>query len=152
MKTIFEELRVEHDKQRELLSELIETSGESEKRKEIFQKLKVELKEHSKHEERALYRPMLEHDNTQQKARHSIAEHKDIDDLVSKLEETSMDTNAWLMIAKDLSHKVHHHLEEEEKEVFVSAGIEFNKLEKIYQGQKYKSGVKDDLRKTDGSN
>lgn len=146
MKTIFEELRIEHDKQRDLLKELVSTTGESNNRKNIFSELKKELEEHAKHEERALYRPMLENDNTQPKARHSIAEHKEIDDYIEKLENTPMDTNAWLMTAKDLSHKVNHHLDEEEKEIFVSAGIAFNTLQKIYQGQKYKYGIDKELR------
>jgi tetraacyldisaccharide-1-P 4'-kinase len=86
---------------------------------------------------------MLDYNNTQDKARHSIAEHKEIDDYIEKLEATPMDTNAWLITAKDLIHKVNHHLDEEEKEIFVSAGIEFNDMQKIYQALKYKNGIED---------
>jgi len=141
MKTIFEELREDHDLQRELLDMLLATEGNSEARQKIFPELKDQLKAHAKYEERALYKPMFANDNTQPKARHSIAEHKEIDDFIEELENTDFSSPSWLVIAKKLDHKVRHHLEEEEKEIFVSAGIAFSQTQKKAQGQEYREGM-----------
>ncbi|MGB3150704.1 MAG: hemerythrin domain-containing protein [Maribacter sp.] len=119
---IFEALRKDHDIQRKLLKKLIETSGDSKLRDNIFKSLKNELETHADGEERYFYRPLIDSDRTQEKARHSIAEHHEIDELIEKLEETEYDSSAWLKIAKDLKEKVEHHLKEEEHEVFQMAG------------------------------
>ncbi len=64
----------------------------------------------------------MEDDATQEKARHSVAEHHDIDELLGKLEEYELDASQWLVTAKELHHLVSHHLDEEEQEVFQMAG------------------------------
>ncbi|ASK35727.1 hemerythrin domain-containing protein [Alloalcanivorax mobilis] len=120
--TIFEALRADHDKQRTLLELLVKTHGDSEGRDELFEKVKTELSAHAAAEERALYIPMMEVDLTQEKARHSVAEHHEIDELLETLEETDFSSSAWLSTAKKLQHLVTHHLDEEEQEVFQLAG------------------------------
>lgn len=122
MTTLFEALREDHDKQRTLADLVVKTSGDSEGRSDLFGRLKAELRAHAAAEERCLYVPMIEHDGTQQKARHSIAEHKEIDDLVEALETTDFSSPGWLTQAKKLHHLVNHHLDEEEREVFQAAG------------------------------
>jgi hypothetical protein len=141
MKTIFEELREDHDLQRELLDILLSTEGNSDARKKVFSELKDQLEAHAKYEERALYNPMLKNDNTQSKARHSISEHKEIDDFIEKLEKTDLSSPSWIATAKKLDERVRHHLEEEEKEIFVSAGIAFSKQQKKSQAQEYRQGM-----------
>lgn len=44
---IFEAIRQDHDLQRKLADQLIETSGDTKKRKEIFSQLKKELNIHA---------------------------------------------------------------------------------------------------------
>lgn len=119
---IFEALRQDHDKQRTLVDLLTKTHGDTEGREEIFERLKVELEEHAAAEERHFYIPLIEEDLTQEKARHSIAEHQEIDELIAKLEETDRSSPAWLSTAEKLREKVTHHLDEEEREVFQMAG------------------------------
>lgn len=120
--TIFDALRKDHDTQRNLVDRLIATQGDSNERETLFEQLKVELQTHANAEERCFYIPLLEHDMTQEKSRHSIAEHHDLDELIESLEATDYSASNWLKIAKDLHHKVYHHLEEEEQEVFQMAG------------------------------
>lgn len=130
---IFEALRKDHDKQRSLLKELVETSGDTEKRNEIFKNLKTELEIHADAEERYFYKPLIDSDKTQDKARHGIAEHHEIDELVEELEETEYSSSAWLKVAKNLQEKVEHHLDEEEHEIFQMAGkvLSENSKEKL---------------------
>lgn len=143
MTTIFEELRKDHDIQRDLLDKLTSTEGASDKRQETFNKLKENLALHAKFEERALYNPMMKLDNTQPKARHSIAEHKEIDDYIEELESTDMSSASWLVTAKKLAHRVNHHLDEEENEIFKSAGHAFTDEQKQSQGKKYKESMEE---------
>lgn len=120
--TLFEALRESHDKQRRLLDLLVKTHGDSEGRDELFKRVRAELENHAAAEERALYIPMMEYDMTQEKARHSVAEHHEIDELLETLEATDYESSGWLASAKKLQHLVTHHLDEEEHEVFQLAG------------------------------
>ena len=79
---IFEALREDHQTQRSLADILIKTSGDSDGRAEIFAKLKAELSAHAAAEERHFYVPLMRDDMTQEKARHSVAEHHELDLLV----------------------------------------------------------------------
>lgn len=120
--TLFEALREDHDTQRTLLGLLIKTHGDSDGREELFEKVKKALTRHAAAEERALYIPMMELDMTQEKARHSVAEHHEIDELVEELEDTDFSSPGWLASARKLHELVTHHLDEEEQEVFQLAG------------------------------
>ena len=122
MTNIFEALRADHDTQRTLMSILVETHGDSDGRNELFPKLKSELDDHAAAEEQAFYSPLMADDLTQEKSRHSVAEHKQIDDALKALAETEFDSPAWLPKMKTLQELVVHHLDEEAHEVFQMAG------------------------------
>ncbi len=130
---IFEAIKKDHDIQRDLCDQLTETSGETEKRKVIWQELKKELKVHAEAEERFFYTDLIHHDQTQEDARHGMAEHHEMDELVEKLEETEMSSPSWLGYAKDLRDKVYHHLKDEEEDFFVVAKkvLDKSKQEKL---------------------
>ena len=119
---IFEALRSDHERQRDLVDRLLQTEGASDERKDLFERLKVELEAHSGAEERFFYVPLMEEDLTQDKARHSVAEHKELDDFVEQLEQYDMAGSQWIQTAKELAHRLTHHLDEEEREVFQLAG------------------------------
>ncbi len=129
MTTIFEALRADHDKQRTLVDLLVRTEGDSDGRRELFQRTQAALRMHAAAEEMYFYRPLMEHDQTLDTARHSVAEHKKIDDILEHLEQTDPSSPGWLPAAKDLRHLVTHHLDEEEQEVFQKAGQALKKSE-----------------------
>ena len=64
---------------------------------------------------------MMEIDETQEQARHSVAEHNQIDELIEKLEGIDFDAAEWLTTAEKLQKAVTHHLDEEEETVFQMA-------------------------------
>ncbi|MAU72014.1 MAG: hemerythrin [Pseudozobellia sp.] len=140
---IFEALRQDHDIQRSLLEQLVDTSGDTKVRDEIFKKLKTELEVHADAEERYFYKPLIDVDNTQDLARHGIAEHHEIDELIEQLEETDYSSSAWLKIAKDLQHKVEHHLEDEEHQFFQVAGKVFSTRNKTDLAKDYQSHMEE---------
>lgn len=139
--TIFEALREDHEIQRSLLDKLVDTSGDTEERDLIFKKLKHELHIHADAEERFFYVPLIKEDLTQEKARHSIAEHHEIDELIEELEETDYSSSGWLKIAKKLKEEVEHHLDEEEHEVFQLAGKALTQTQKTQLSKSYKDYI-----------
>ena len=119
---IFEALRESHERQRTYAKALIRTSGDTPERVEAYKQLKAELQAHETAEERHFYIPLMEFDNGVDLSRHAIAEHHEMDEMMEELDETEMSSPAWLVTAKKLSEKVHHHLEEEEQKFFQMAG------------------------------
>ncbi|WP_436795026.1 hemerythrin domain-containing protein [Actinospongicola halichondriae] len=120
--TVFEALRDDHEIQRSLADELVQTEGDSDSRAAVFDRLKTEMAAHADAEERFFYIPLMEHDLTQDKARHSVAEHHELEELIEDLEEKDRSSAGWLTTAKDLRERLTHHLDEEEREVFQMAG------------------------------
>ncbi len=134
---IFEALRTSHVIQRTLADNLIKTSGDSKERELLFKELKTELAAHAAAEERFFYVPLIAHDMTQEPSRHGIAEHHEMDELVKKLEATGFSSSSWIVIAKELQHKVHHHLNDEEQGIFQLAGKVLSEAEKLSLAKGY---------------
>ena len=138
-KTIFEELRADHDVQRRLADLTSKTEGDSEGRRELFDRLVDALQRHADAEEKFFYSELMKHDLTRDKARHSVAEHKELDDRVEELQEMEFSNPAWLKKFKELAHRVGHHLDEEEHEVFQPAGKVLSESEKKNLGSGYRT-------------
>ena len=134
---IFEALRTSHDTQRGLADHLVQTSGDSPERALLFKELKAELAAHAAAEERFFYVPLIAHDMTQEPSRHGIAEHHEMDELVEKLDSLEPSSPAWLVAARELHHKVHHHLKDEEQGIFQLAGKVLSEAEKLSLAKGY---------------
>ena len=139
--TIFESLRTDHETQRTLIDLVTKTTGDSDGRHELWERLKRELEAHAGAEERYFYVPLMEHDSTQEKARHSVAEHKELDDFIEQLDRYEMGGSQWLQTAKELEHRLIHHLDEEEQEVFQVAGKALSDAEKKSLASEYESDM-----------
>jgi len=118
---IFADLKRDHDKHRSLFKKLEDTQGDSEERRTLFEDLRTELQAHAAAEEESLYATMLKDPELRDSARHSVSEHKEIDDLLGELFETDMGKGAWLTKFKELRHRYIHHIDEEEEEMFPEA-------------------------------
>lgn len=140
---IFEAIRKDHDIQRELCRLVTSTSGDSKERKQKWQELKHELQIHADAEERTFYAPLIHNDMMQEHARHGIAEHHEMDELIEKIDDTDMDSPAWLVYAKQLCEKVEHHLEDEEHSFFQLAGKVFTESQKTVIAKDYLKQMKE---------
>jgi hemerythrin superfamily protein len=145
MTTIFEALRADHDTQRTLIDLVTKTEGDSEGRRELFERLRRAMEAHASAEERFFYVPLMEHDVTQSHARHSVAEHKELDDFLEQLEGYDMSAPQWLLTARELSERLLHHLAEEEKEIFPVAGKALSEAEKTDLAAGYQDEMKRQL-------
>ncbi|WP_445177837.1 hemerythrin domain-containing protein [Pseudomonas sp. McL0111] len=142
---IFEALRESHDRQRSYAKTLIETSGDTPERVEAYKQLKAELQAHETAEERHFYIPLMEFDNGVDLSRHAISEHHEMDEMMEELDETEMSSPAWLVTAKKLSDKVHHHLKEEEQKFFQMAGKLLDEKQKEQLAGQYEKEFKSQL-------
>ncbi len=135
---LFSVLRDDHDRQRTLATLLAKTSGDSTGRDELFTRLRDELQRHAEAEERTLYRSLMGHDSTMGMARHSVAEHQELDELLEELSSTDRSSPGWLAAARKLCDRVHHHVAEEELEVFPWAGRVLTEAQKLELAQTFR--------------
>lgn len=140
---IFEDLKADHDRHRAMLVQLGETSGDSAERRDLFEAFRIEVSAHAAAEEESLYATMLANPALRDEARHSVAEHKEIDDFLGELIEIDMSSSAWLAKFKELRRRYEHHIDEEEEEMFPAAAkdlsqAEQDRLAKIFEARKPK--------------
>jgi hemerythrin-like domain-containing protein len=121
MPSIYDTLKQDHDHHRELLAAIAQTSGDSEERRKLWQKFYYDVGAHAAAEEEAFYSPLMETEKGQPKGRHSVAEHKALDDIIQELEEMEKASPGWLTRFKTLKHDYEHHIDEEEEEIFETA-------------------------------
>ena len=140
---IYAELKADHDRHRELIARIEDTSRKDEERQELFDILRVELQAHAAAEEEALYSVMLANPELRDEARHSVSEHKEIDDMLGELVEKDTSSLFWLSKFKSMRDRYLHHIEEEEKEMFPAAAKELSKtkeaeIAKVFERRKPK--------------
>ncbi len=140
---IYDALRESHEIQRELCRKLVRAKPAGSARATLQRELRVELAAHAAAEERYLYVPILMDDGGLNSSRHAIGEHHEMDELVEDLYKADTQGDKWLEVAKKLSHKVHHHLKEEEKKFFQVSGKILTEPQKSTLAKKYR---KDYLR------
>lgn len=115
---IFARLKEDHDDHRKLLDEMADTSGETDRRKDLLEKFTKEVKSHAAAEEQALYSTMLRKPPTTDETRHSVAEHHELNEALNDLAATDMSSSAWMAKFKQLDHDYRHHINEEEEDHF----------------------------------
>jgi hemerythrin superfamily protein len=141
MTDIFSILKSDHDLHREMLSKIADTKGDSPERRDLFEAFRIEVTAHAAAEEQSLYANMLANPDLQDDGRHSVAEHKEIDDLLGELQNSDLDEAAWNAQFGELRHRYEHHIDEEEEEMFPEAEKEFSaakakELGKIFDRRK----------------
>src|SRR5690606_23206620 len=109
------------DHHRALLAMIEETEGKSADRQALFTALTREVKAHAAAEEQALWSAVLRNPETTEEARHAIAEHKELDDMLADLAARDMASPGWLRRFAGLKEEYLHHVGEEEQEQFVAA-------------------------------
>lgn len=132
---IFDDLIADHQRQRDLLARVGETSGDSEERRTLFEDLRRELQAHAAAEEESLYATMLADPELRDDARHSVSEHKEVDDILGELVEMEMSSPGWLTRFKTMRDRYLHHIDEEEEEMFPTASKRLSKAEEKRLGQ-----------------
>lgn len=115
---IYQRLTKDHDKQRELASRIMKTSGDSDDRRHLWAQFKPEAVAHADAEEQTFYAELMSKPDGQEQSRHSVSEHKEAADLIEELSELEMNSGGWIMKFEKLKEELEHHMDEEETEVF----------------------------------
>lgn len=124
---IYAKLKADHDRHRKLIAQIEETSRKDEERRALFEELRKELQAHAAAEEEALYAPMLANPELRDEARHSVSEHKEVDDMLGELVDKDPSSLFWMTKFKTMRDRYLHHIEEEEEEMFPAASEELSK-------------------------
>lgn len=146
-KGIFDVLIEDHQHHRKLLDRINQTTGKSEERSALFEEFALEAKAHAAAEEQALYATLMARPDTTDEARHAVAEHHEMEELINELAETDMATGAWLVKFRSLKEEYEHHLEEEEEDIFPIAEEELSdaeeqRIRKVFEARKPKEKSK----------
>ena len=118
---IFGRLVEDHDRHRVLFALLEQTRAGSDERRQRFVELVREIKGHAAAEEQALWSTVLRDPDTTEDARHAVAEHKTLDDMLADLAARDLAGRGWLRRFASLKEKYLHHIREEEQEQFAAA-------------------------------
>jgi hemerythrin superfamily protein len=116
---IFDDLKHDHDRQRKMLQDIEKASGRE--RQTQFEALRKELQAHAAAEEESLYATMLGCPDLREDARHSVSEHKEVDDMLGEMVKEDVDSDAWADTFAKMRHRYLHHIDEEEEEMFPKA-------------------------------
>ncbi|GAA0736025.1 hemerythrin domain-containing protein [Sphingomonas japonica] len=116
---IFADLKADHDRHRALLARI--DQADSAKREALFEEFRVEVTAHAAAEEESLYATMLAEPGLRDEARHSVSEHKEIDDFFGEMAELDTASSAWKDKFDAMRHRYEHHIDEEEEEMFPAA-------------------------------
>lgn len=140
---IFEDLKADHDRQRALLKQVGEATGKEDGRREAFETLRLDLQAHAAAEEESLYSTMLADPELREDARHSVSEHKEVDDLLGELMDLEFGSSEWDAKFGEMRHRYEHHIEEEEEEMFPTAAEHLpddveEKLARVFEERKPK--------------
>jgi hemerythrin superfamily protein len=138
---IYRDLKADHDKQRTMLKQLGELAGDTKKRQKLFEDFRLELQSHAAAEEESLYATMLANPELRDDARHSVSEHKEVDDLLGEMMALEMGSDEWTEKFYHMRRRYEHHITEEEEEMFPAASKELDadteaRLAKVYEERK----------------
>ena len=118
---IYLDLKADHDRQRDMLKQLGELSGDTKQRQKLFEAFRLELQSHAAAEEESLYAEMLGNPDLRDDARHSVSEHKEVDDLLGEMAPLDFGGDEWEEKFHHMRHRYLHHIDEEEEEMFPAA-------------------------------
>ena len=136
---IFADLKADHDRHRDMLRQLAEADCPD--RAGLFEAFRVEVSAHAAAEEESLYATMLASPDLRDEARHSVAEHKEIDDYFGEMLKLDPTSSGWTARFREMRHRYEHHIDEEEEEMFPAAAkdlpqAEQDRLAKIFEARK----------------
>lgn len=143
---IYDRLKADHDKQRAMLKELGELQGDTKKRQALFEKFRLELESHAAAEEESLYATMLANPDLRDDARHSVSEHKEVDDVIGTMLGLDFASDEWEENFHHMRRRYEHHITEEEDEMFPAAAKALDDATEKRLGEVYAARKPEELK------
>jgi len=143
---VYQLLKQDHQKAKQLFEKLGDTSDGAEKTRErLFAQLKEELDLHAQVEEKHFYPALRNNKETKDLVEEALEEHKEMKTALKELDAAEKTDESWAEKLAELKADVEHHVEEEETELFPLAQklLDSTKAEQIAQAiQKEKAAAK----------
>ncbi|WP_419419037.1 hemerythrin domain-containing protein [Legionella sp. D16C41] len=128
--TIFTYLKKDHRVAKDLINKILNLKSDAtEERDDLFNQLKKEIIIHSKAEEKVFYKPLEKEAATKGEIPHAEEEHAEVEEMLERLSDKSLNGAAWSQLFKKMAHSLLHHIEEEENEIFADAKKELTSEE-----------------------
>jgi hypothetical protein len=143
--TIFDALKADHDRQRALLKQVGELTGDSPERQQLFERLRLEIQSHAAAEEESLYATMLADPELRDDARHSVSEHKEVDDTMGELMDLPFGSDEWQEKFFHMKRRYEHHIGEEEEDMFPAADKQWDSAKERELGRVYEDRKPEEL-------
>lgn len=119
---IFQILKKDHQKAKELLEKLENTGPRAATtREKLFMQLKNDLEAHTHGEDVVVYPAFRQQSEMEEIIDEAKEEHDEVANLLEELEEAQEDSEAWASKLAELKKAVLHHVKEEEGEMFKKA-------------------------------
>jgi hemerythrin superfamily protein len=116
---IYDALKNDHDKVKELLNELVHlTAADEDRRHSLVYQIHDELIPHSRAEESVFYNSLRAIDSAKDIALHGFEEHMEAEALLKSLQAKDRIDADWKATAEKLKSAVEHHIFEEETRIF----------------------------------
>ena len=123
-------LKTDHDKVKQLLTELETTTERGVKtRQELFATIKGELTVHEVIEEEIFYPALKSHPKAKDIVLEAYEEHHVVDVLMGELESLDVSDETWGAKALVMKENIEHHIEEEEGDMWKAARRVFDRQE-----------------------
>lgn len=148
---IFADLKADHDRQRSMLKLVAEMEGNDQERQDLYEELRLDISAHAAAEEESLYATMLANPDLRDEARHSVSEHKEVDDFFADLAEQEFGSAAWEQMFQEMRHRYEHHIDEEEEEMFPAASRELSSDEEERLGKVFEQRKPKELERAEAS-
>ncbi len=127
---IYEALKNDHKKVKQLLAELVELSEDAgNRRSKLISQIRDELIPHSRAEEAVFYNSLRAIDSAKDVVMHGYQEHIEAETALRMLQVRDKIDTEWRTTANKLRESVLHHIEEEESTIFTVAQQLFTKQE-----------------------
>lgn len=136
--TVFDKIKLEHDKLRTLLELVGETRAGSAGRVQLFERLRERLLQHNAAEEEAFYAPLLK-TAARPRVAHSIVEHERAREMLNELSSADPSSEEWIAKYRELRSTIENHMSDEERTVFPQAGSVMEQGQKLQLAERFEA-------------
>ena len=120
-KDIFERLKQDHDRHRQLIAAIEACDSRGDERKALFEAYKTDATAHAATEELTLYAELMAMVDERIYAQHSAADHHEIGEKFEELDKLDIRDADWPKMFAELKKTYLDHLREEEETIFGKA-------------------------------
>ena len=120
-KNIFDRLKADHDKHRQMIEAIEQTQGDTPERRELYEAFKVEATAHASSEEVTLYATLMGEIEMREYAQHAAKDHHEITEAFQATDEVDFGSTGWLASFRAVKDTYLDHIKEEEETIFPDA-------------------------------